>query len=356
MPLVTFNNSNQTFYPAVKKAVETYFKDHNLKPTGNWRLYLKTVLGLLVAFSVYFFLLFGSYPILEGALLSVLFGFALVFIAFNTMHDACHDAYSRKKWVNKLMGYTMNGLGSNAFLWKIKHNILHHTYTNVEGIDDDIARHPVLRFCTSQKKHAHHRFQFIYMFFLYSMMTFIWMMVFDFHKYFSRKINNTPINKISLNDHVIFWISKASYVLFYVIIPIVCVGYQAWIIGFILMHITLGLCLSIVFQLAHVVEKTSFESVGDNAKIIETSWAEHEVKTTANFAPGNKIISFLCGGLNFQIEHHLFPRVSHIHYPSISKIVKEQCTIYAIPYNYYPSMYDAIKSHVRTMKKLGAVN
>ena len=354
MPLVTFNNTNQTFYPSVKKAVETYFKTNNIRPTGDWRLYLKTIIGTCVALTAYSFLLFGSYGVFGGVLLSVLFGLALAFIAFNTMHDACHDAYSRKKWVNKLMGYSMNALGSNAFLWKIKHNVLHHTYTNVEGIDDDIARHPILRFCSSQKRFSYHRYQFIYMFFLYSLMTFIWMIVFDFQKYFTRKINNTPINKITTKEHLIFWVSKLGYIIFYIAIPVVFVGWKAWFIGFMLMHVTLGLSLSIIFQLAHVVEKTSFESVGETAKVIETAWAEHEVKTTANFAPDNKIVSFFCGGLNFQIEHHLFPRVSHIHYPAISKIVREQCAFFGLEYNYYPSMFEAVKSHVRVMKKLGS--
>jgi linoleoyl-CoA desaturase len=115
----------------------------------------------------------------------------------------------------------------------------------------------------------------------------------------------------------------------------------------------MGLILAIVFQLAHVVEKASFESVSENHKVIASEWAIHEVRTTANFAPQNKVISWLIGGLNFQIEHHLFPQNSHIHYPALSKIVQQQCELFGLPYNYYPTMRQAIYSHVRLMNKLG---
>ncbi|MGN6618828.1 MAG: fatty acid desaturase family protein, partial [Ilyomonas sp.] len=250
MPKVIFNNTSQTFYPALKKEVEKYFKDHQIKPTGNIKLYVKTFLGIGTAVFLYLFLLLANYSITEGILLSVFFGFALVFIAFNTMHDACHGSFSGKKWVNLLMGYTMNALGGSAFLWKIKHNVLHHTYTNVEGIDDDISQHPFLRFCQSQKRFRFHKYQFIYMFFLYAIMSFTWMTVFDFRKYFSKKINRTAINNIDTKEHFIFWISKLLYVFFYVIIPVLFVGIEAWLIGFAIMHVTIGTTLSVVFQLA----------------------------------------------------------------------------------------------------------
>jgi linoleoyl-CoA desaturase len=159
--------------------------------------------------------------------------------------------------------------------------------------------------------------------------------------------------KISLKEHVIFWLSKVLYFFFYVALPVALVGWQAWLVGYLIVNVTMGITLAIVFQLAHVVEKTSFEEAGDSAKMIEAEWAIHEINTTANFAPKNKIISWFVGGLNFQVEHHLFPRISHIHYPAISAIVEEQCKKFNIPYHYYPKMTQAIASHVRVMKRLG---
>jgi linoleoyl-CoA desaturase len=155
-------------------------------------------------------------------------------------------------------------------------------------------------------------------------------------------------------NHIIFWLTKIGYLTFYMVIPAIIWGFWPWLLGFLVMHIVMGLTLSVVFQLAHVVENTEFESVAlDETKHIETAWAEHQLKTTSNFAMGSKIISWFVGGLNYQIEHHLFPRVSHIHYPAISKIVMEKCKEFNMPYNYYTTLSEAIASHFRVMKKLG---
>lgn len=353
MAKVTFNNNGQAFFAELKQSVDQYFAERRLKKTGNWKLYTKTIILLPAAVGIYLFLLFGTYTAPGGILLSGLMGLTLVAIAFNVMHDACHGSYSRHKWVNETMGLTTNALGGNAFLWKIKHNIIHHTYTNVNGVDDDIAFGPLLRLCATQKRRPLHRFQFIYMFFFYAVGIIAWVLVFDFAKYFSKKIHNTPINKIEAKEHVIFWLSKLLYVFFYGLLPVYVVGWGAWLTGFLIMQATVGLLLSIVFQLAHVVEKTAFEEAGDAPKIIATEWAVHEVRTTANFAPKNKIISWFVGGLNYQIEHHLFPRISHVHYAAISKIVEEKCRQFVLPYHSYPTTRAAIASHIRVMKQLG---
>jgi linoleoyl-CoA desaturase len=353
VPKVTFNNGHQLFFQAVKKSVDEYFSRHNKLKTGNWELYWKAIILIPLALACYLYLLLGNYYVVPGILLSAFLGFVLITIAFNVMHDACHGSYSSRKWVNEIMGLTMNALGSTSFIWKIKHNIIHHTYTNVDGVDDDIAKSPMLRHCASQKWFPWHRFQFVYMFFFYGISSISWMLVFDYIKYFSKKINTTPISKISTGEHFIFWISKLLYVLFYALIPILLVGWQAWLTGFLVMHAVMGLTLAMVFQLAHVVEKAKFEKAGDGAVIINSEWAVHELMTTSNFALKNKVISWLVGGLNFQIEHHLFPRISHVHYPALSIIVREQCDKFQLPYNNYRTMSGAIISHIRLMKQLG---
>jgi linoleoyl-CoA desaturase len=356
MPKVTFNNSNNPFFQSVKRSADAYFTTEKLKRTGNWKLYLKAWILIPAAIGIYLFLLLGHYEWLPGILFSILLGLTLVCIAFNIMHDACHGSFSQRKWVNHLMGLSMNALGSNAFIWKIKHNIIHHTYTNIDGIDDDIAKSPVLRQCTTQKWLPVHRFQFLYMFVLYGVSTLSWVVGSDFIKYFSKQINNTPIRGIDTKQHVIFWTSKLLYAFFYVLLPMYLLGWRPWLIGFLVIHFTMGLALSVVFQLAHMVEKTSFETADGTPKVIDAEWAIHEIRTTANFAPRNRIISWLVGGLNFQIEHHLFPQVSHIHYAALSKIVRQQCELFGLPYNYYPTAWQALYSHVRLMKKLGNRN
>lgn len=350
---ISFDNSNPVFFQTLKKAVDEYFVTNSLQKTGNWRLYHKAVILITAATALYLFLLLGNYSILVGILLSILLGIALISTAFNVMHDACHKSFSSRRWVNEVMGLTMNALGGNAFLWKIKHNVIHHTYTNIDGVDDDLANGSLLRLCVSQKWLPLHRFQYLYMFFLYAISSLAWMLVFDFQKYFARRINTTAINRISQKEHLIFWLSKALYVFFYAIIPIYFIGWQAWLVGFLIVHITMGLSMSVIFQLAHVVEKTSFFSNEDENSLPASAWAEHEIRTTTNFAQHNRTISWLIGGLNFQVEHHLFPTISHVHYPAISKIVKKECEKFSLPYHNYKTIWQAIASHVRLMKQLG---
>jgi len=353
MPKVTFNNKSSAFFTAVKAEVEQYFRQRQIRKTGNWKLYIKTGILVPAAIALYICLLTVSMPGILAIAFSGILGFVLASVGFNVMHDACHGSYSSKKWVNETFGHSLNALGGNAFIWKFKHNIIHHTYTNVDGVDDDIAKSPLMRQCFTQKWVPAHRFQHIYVVLVYAISSFAWIFMMDFNKYFKRRIIDTPLQKMSLKEHFVFWISKVLYAFFYILIPVYFVGWGPWAIGFAVMHIAMGFTLAIVFQLAHVVEQTEFEVAKIDPKIIENEWAIHQVVTTANFAPRNKIVSWFVGGLNFQIEHHLFPRVSHVHYPALSKIVKNTCAKFNLPYNEYPTMISAVVSHFRMMRILG---
>lgn len=353
MAKVTFNNSNNLFFQSLKKSVEFYFKEKGIKKTGNWQLYSKTLILIPAAVGIYVSLLTLSMPVLLSLFLCAMLGLAIASIGFNVMHDACHGSYSTKKWVNEILGLSLNALGGNAFFWKQKHNILHHTYTNIEGADDDIAQSKLLRQSPTQKWMPIHRYQHLYLTLAYSLTLFMWWSMRDFEKYFTLKIHNTPLQPMDKKEHFRFWISKVLYIVFYIVIPILCVGWLPWLIGYLTMGIIAGVVLSYVFQLAHAVEGPEFDSVGMDDKMIESEWAVHQIKTTANFSPHNKIISWFVGGLNFQVEHHLFPRISHVHYPALSRIVQEQCKAFNLPYHCFPTISMAVASHVRTMKLLG---
>ncbi|MBL0355964.1 MAG: acyl-CoA desaturase [Chitinophagaceae bacterium] len=354
MAKVTFNNTNNLFYHSLKAAVDEYFEKKHLKKTGNWRLYLKTVILISSAVAIYSSLLFLQPSTLPALLLCVLLGYNLACIGFSVMHDANHGSYCTKTWANDLLGLSMNAMGASAFFWKQKHNILHHTYTNVDGLDDDIAKSPIIRQCESQRWVPAHKIQHLYLLPVYALSTLFWVFTMDFAKYFTGRIYTTAGWKLSIKNHIIFWATKILYVAFYMVIPAMVWGVGPWLAGYLLLNAAMGLTLSIVFQLAHVVEVTEFETVAlDETKHIETAWAEHELRTTANFAMGNKIISWFVGGLNYQVEHHLFPKVSHIHYPAISKIVMEKCKEFDLPYNKYDTMMEAVASHFRIMKRLG---
>ena len=349
---VTFNNKNKVFFNALKEEVDAYFERNGIKKTGNWKLYLKTMILIPGALGLYALLMFVQMPALLTVFLWFLFGLNMAAIGFNIMHDACHGSFSTKGWVNEIFGLTNNFLGGNAFLWKLKHNIIHHTYTNIDGVDDDINNMPFLRQCSSQPLKPMHKFQSAYMFVLYGF-TSLFMFFMDYIKYFSRKVYTTPLKPMDFKEHFLFWGGKLFFIAFYIALPIVMIGWKWWLIGFIISQFTLGLTLAIVFQLAHVVEHAEFDAAGVDPVKIENEWAIHQVKTTANFAFSNKLVTWFVGGLNYQIEHHLFPRISHVHYPAISKIVKETCEKFELNYIYFPSTRAAIASHVRFMHTMG---
>lgn len=353
MTKVTFANNKSPFYTAIRKEVNEYFNQKKLSQQGNWSLYIKTIIFLSVTVVLYTWLVFYT-PVWYLALpLCAILGMNQAFIGFNVMHDACHGSYSEKKWVNDFFGYSMNFLGSNAFLWKTKHNVVHHTFTNIDGVDDDIMKIPVLRHCETQQKLKMHRYQHIYSVLIYCLTIHFWVWLMDFIKYFTGKVVITPLKNFTVKEHIIFWVSKLWYAVAYIVIPWYVLGFTPFIIGFLVMNALFGLTMSVVFQLAHVVEKAHFEEALHGDKLIEKEWAEHQVLTTCNFSTKNKIASWFLGGLNFQIEHHLFPKISHIHYPAISGIVERVCRQYNVSYNYYPTMGEAIASHFKVLRDLG---
>ena len=354
MAKVTFDNRNNQFYQSLKTAVDQYFEVNHIKKTGDWRLYIKTITLVSAAIIIYGTLIFFKMNALPALLLCALLGFVFASIGFGVMHDANHGSYSTKPWLNDTLGLTANALGASSFFWKQKHNIIHHTYTNVDGIDDDIAKSPIIRQCETQKWVPAHKIQHLYLLPIYALSSIFWLFFMDFTKYFTRKIYTTEAWKLTPKNHFIFWVTKILYFTFYMIIPAIVWGFGPWLLGFMVLHIVMGITLSLTFQLAHVVENTEFENVAlDETKHVETAWAEHEVRTSSNFAMNNPVVSWFVGGLNFQIEHHLFPKVSHVHYPAISKIVMEKCKEFNLPYNKYDTMFGAMASHFRVMKSLG---
>lgn len=354
MAKITFDNRNNQFYQSLKVSVDQYFEKKGIRKTGDWRLFIKTFTLVGAAVIMYGSLVFLKMDALPALLTCALLGFTFASIGFSVMHDANHGSYSTRPKLNDMLGLSANALGASSFFWKQKHNIIHHTYTNVDGIDDDIAKSPIIRQCETQKWVPAHKIQHLYLVPVYALSSIFWIFVMDFTKYFTRRIYTTEAWKMTLKNHIIFWSTKVAYLIFYIAIPITVWGFGPWLVGFFVLHAVMGLTLSLVFQLAHVVENTEFENIAlDETKHVETAWAEHQLKTTSNFAMGNKVVSWFVGGLNYQIEHHLFPRVSHVHYPAISKIVMQKCAEYNLPYNKYDTMSQALASHFKVMKMLG---
>ncbi|HLG40229.1 MAG TPA: acyl-CoA desaturase, partial [Chitinophagaceae bacterium] len=342
-----------SFHTELKKRIADYFKEVGKATTGNYSLFIKAII-LVVSFSfVYIHLVFFTPAPVWAILECLLLGGLTSAIGFNVMHDGAHGSFSRYKWVNDLAALSLNFLGANNFMWKTKHNVIHHAYTNIDGVDDDIDAKPFLRLCETQKFYKMHRYQHLYFWMAYSLLYLYWVFFTDYRKYFTHKVGNVPLAKMKMTDHISFWSFKVLHLALFVFLPIYTIGFTPWLVGFLIYGMFAGFVLSIVFQLAHTVEHTEFPLANEMTGKMDDEWAIHQIKTTANFATKNKLVSWLVGGLNFQVEHHLFPKISHIHYPAISKIIKKACEEYGIRYIEYKRVRLAVASHVAYLRQMG---
>jgi linoleoyl-CoA desaturase len=282
-------------------------------------------------------------------------GIGMAGIGMGIMHDAIHGSYSKHQKVNKYMGYTMNLIGANATVWKIQHNVLHHTYTNIEGADDDINAPFFLRFSPHAPKNRLHRFQHLYVWFFYGLSTISWVTAKDFIRLVRyRKMGFLDKKNAFRNEIIKLTGWKLLYYSYALIIPLLIVPLAPWLIilAFLSMHFVTGLLISIVFQVAHIMPSTEFP-LPDEDGVVAGDWSTHQLATTTNFSPNSRFFSWLIGGLNYQIEHHLLPNICHVHYKKISIIVADTAREYGIPYHTKVNFVAAIKDHVRTLYKLG---
>jgi len=342
-----------SFHTELKKRIAQYFETTGKSTTGNYNLWTKAVILIASLLFLYIHLVFFTPGPVWAIIECVLMGVTVACIGFNIMHDGAHGSFSNTPALNKMAAITLDFLGGSHFMWNVKHNIIHHAYTNIDGVDDDIDAKPFLRMASTQKKYKFHRFQHWYFWVLYCWLYIYWIFFADYKKYFTRKIGEMPLKKMTAKDHFYFWMYKILSFSVFIIIPMIKVGVADTIIGYLLMTLVAGFILSIVFQLAHTVEHTHFPMPDEASGKMEDEWAIHQLKTTANFATKNPVISWFVGGLNFQIEHHLFPKISHVHYPQISKIIKQACQEYDITYIEYTHMYNAVISHVSFLKQMG---
>ncbi|MFA7380566.1 MAG: acyl-CoA desaturase [Bacteroidia bacterium] len=347
---ITFNNKYSPFFDSLKDKVDNYFKSNNIAPTGNYKLYSKTITLAVLTLAMYIILVFFTPGVLLSVLMCVLLGFTLAGIGFNVMHDGAHGSYSNNKTVNELMAISLNFMGGSSYMWKIKHNLIHHSYTNIEGMDDDIDIKPFFRVNVQQPKYWFHKFQHVYWVILYGITYFLWVFWMDFEKYFKRRIGTIPVRKMELKEHVGFWATKIVYVFTALVIPIYIAGVGPTLTGYAIVLFICGLTISVIFQLAHIVEDADFPEPNPVNNKIEEEWAIHQINTTVNFSTQSAFLRWFTGGLNFQIEHHLFPKISHVHYPAISKFVKETCAEYGVQYHEYPTFMEAVRSHVLHLK------
>jgi linoleoyl-CoA desaturase len=350
-----------SFYDAVVAKVNAYFEVNQISPYANKAMWIKTVVMLLLYFVPYVLMVTGmgaGSPWIFFGLWFVM-GIGMSGIGTSVMHDANHGTYSPNKKVNNFISYILEVIGGYTVNWRIQHNVLHHTYTNVSGLDEDIDTMGLIRLSPSQPRLWYHRYQHLYAWFFYMIMTLFWMTAKDYLQIVRYKKADLLVKQqVSLRQALVrITLYKMFYYSYIMVLPILFSG-MPWyfvVLGFLLMHFTAGLFLSCIFQPSHIVEASPFlepEHTDDGKRMADT-WAVHEVVNTTDFAPNNRPLSWFVGGLNYQIEHHLFTNICHVHYRKLAPIVQSTAAAFGIPYNVQPTFRKALLEHTKMLKKLG---
>lgn len=354
---IKFVNKDKTeFYSVLKERVDNYFIENNISQHANFTMVFKTIVMLSLYFVPYFLIMTQGYSLMGMWACSLVMGLGLAGIGMSVMHDANHDAYSGSPFVNKLLSLSLSIVGGDNKNWKTQHNVLHHTYTNIHKHDRDIDDKVIMRFSPEGKYKKIQKFQVVYVFLFYSIMSLYWTTAKDFVQYiqFIKEGHNkeSKLDQLKTLFTILIW--KAVYWGYIIVLPIVLLNlsFGQVMLGFVSLHLVAGLILSVIFQLAHVVEDASFP-VPDKNGNIDNEWAIHQLNTTADFARDNKFITFYVGGLNFQAIHHLFPRICHVHYPKIAPIVEKTAKEFGVKYLCNESFWSAFMSHMRVISKLG---
>ena len=350
---VRFTNGG-AFGLDVRREVERFLAEPGRTRRGQIALLVKAPIGVGAMLGGWAVLIFAApgWVLALAALALIAAGSLLT--AFCVQHDANHGATFRARHWNYLLGWTADVmLGVSSHAWRVKHNVAHHTYTNVEGFDDDIALSPIARFAPAQVSRPWYRLQHLYVWPLYCFMGLRWQIADDACAFIRGRIGRSNLRRPRGWDLAAMVGGKCLFIVWALVVPLLVYPWWQVVVGFVGVSCLISLVMAVTFQLAHCVEEASFvtaEELGGEPR----SWAEHEVETTVDFCPRNRVLTWSLGGLNFQIEHHLFPRIPHTLYPSIAPIVRAACARHGVTYAVAPRLRDALGSHVRHLKAMGA--
>ncbi len=353
-------NNKKEFIIELREKVTNYFKENRIAEHGNLNLVFKTIFMISLYFTPYVLMLSGVISSFSGVLICwIAMGIGQAGVGMGVMHDANHRSFSKNHTINKWMSNTLYLLGGSPITWQHQHNTLHHGFTNIDGHDEDISPVGILRFSPHKPLLKIHRYQHLYAWFFYGLMTILWITTKDFKQLIRYNKSGVALSNNKSFKQIMgtVIVSKVLYYVALMIIPMLILPF-AWywiVIFFIAQHFTSGFLLTIIFQTAHVVP-TSKYPLPDESGTLENNWAVHQLYTTSDYSPNNRIFSWLIGGLNYQVEHHLFPNISHVHYRKLSKYVKEVANKYNLPYHVQPGFWKALWEHALMLKKLGRVS
>lgn len=341
------------FHARLRERVDSYFQDTGLSPRDCPALYRKVAVVLTWLTVSYILLVFGADAWWQAIPLAVAVGLGIAAVGFNLQHDGGHRACSDHGWINKLMALTMDLMGASSYIWHWKHGVIHHTYVNITGHDSDIDLGALARLTPHQRRLPWHQFQHWYLWPLYGFVLVKWQLYDDFRDMVSGHIGNTRFPRPRGWDLVTFIGGKVCFLMLALGIPLMLHPVWAVLLTFALVQCVAGVVLSVVFQLAHCVEEADFPLPEVATGRMENNFALHQVETTVDFAPRSRVASWLLGGLNFQIEHHLFPQICHIHYPALAPLVAETCKEYGVRYVVHDTIRAGVRSHYRWLRQMG---
>jgi len=350
---VTFTQ-NIGFRKELNRRVDAYFQAENFAGRDNPAMYLKTIIILSWVIAAWAFTLFGPAVLWMKLIGCILLGLGLAGIGFSVGHDANHGAYSKNQWVNTFLGTTYDLIGVSSYLWRYRHNFLHHTFTNILGHDVEIHGDELARMTPYAERKWYHQYQHLFISFVYTVIPFYWSISDIYLIFFKQKYQSHRIPKPKFSELTILCGGKLLWIGLFFVIPILA-GYTPvqTLIGCSIAYMVYGLLICNIFMLAHVMEDVEFIQPDPESNQIHDEWAVFQVKTTADFAPKNWFLNWYLGGLNYQVVHHLFPQICHIHYPKIALIVSEVCADFGVHYRVYPTFGQAIAANYRWLKLMG---
>lgn len=348
---------NNDFMLELREKVDEYFKQNNLSKRGNVGLGIKTIVMISLYLVPYLLMVTGvitSTPLI--LICWILMGLGMAGVGMDVMHDANHGSYSKNRRMNNFLSYTLYLLGGLPVTWRIQHNNIHHSFTNIHGHDDDIEPAEILRFSPHKPLRKIHRYQHIYAWLLYGLMTLLWITTKDFKQLFKyRKMGLLAREEKSFNQLMLkLVLTKLMYYVLFIVIPLITlpIPWYLTLLFFVIMHFIAGVILSTIFQTAHIIPDSEYP-LPDEEGNMENNWIVHQLMVTTDYARNNKPLTWLLGGLNYHAVHHLFPHISHVHYPEISPIIKEVTNKYGITYREQPTFLKAIGQHAKMLKRLG---
>ena len=342
---------HRNFQKTLNERVQAYLRENKIPGRDLPDMYIKTAVMLGWWLASYVLLLQNFHPLIN-ILLCLVWGMSIAAIGFNVMHDANHGGYSDRPWVNKVVSFSAEMLGMSGFRWRTKHNVWHHTYTNIGGYDDDVETFGLMRLSPRLPWKPLYTAQTWYYPLVYSGIAFDFILR-DFMMVITGKSDDNHVYpKMNLEDHITFWTGKLFFAIIMFVLPLRVFPWWQVLLGFFLVMMLVGLIMGVVFQLAHINGDADFPVPEGSPLRIENEWGIHQVETTADFAPRNWLLSYYIGGLNFQVEHHLLPHICHLNYPRLAPIVQATCQEFGIRYTSYTTWREAYAQHLRQLRLL----